>query len=250
MKTISTDFSIIAYNTEEYLKQVLNDLVENGVIKKYYYIMHKGETQYDGSTGKNHAHVFLTPNNCSIELLQLQKQFEQIVNGEIESCSIKPNPKSETNNFLLYSKHDFQYLELKEEEKEFHYNWENFKTNDIDSLKRDITSAIKYLKKITSNLYTKVDSLLKQGLKPSQVILITGIKPYDLKQYISILTIEQRIDNKPSQNYLHATDDFQETGEFVTAKPYYQEFANYHIEYYSQQKQIENDSIDKKLKED
>ena len=54
--------STISYNSEEFLKSVLDNLVRTHVIDFYMYIKHIGEIDLFGEQEKDHIHLFLIPN--------------------------------------------------------------------------------------------------------------------------------------------------------------------------------------------
>lgn len=169
--------STISYNTESYLKTVLDRLVDKHIIEFYMFIKHVGEVdELTGVIEKDHIHLFIIPNKRidTMELQQLLKEPDP--NNEIPLGCIDFCP-SKSDDFILYCLHDKFYLASKFETRQFEYEYKDFIVSNRDSFDRKYKGAFHssgYAR--TRNLYNYVVSggslngLLKIGaIPPNQV---------------------------------------------------------------------------------
>lgn len=122
--------STISYNSEKFLQNLLNELMEQQLIVFWVYVVHRPEHLEDGTMEKPHIHLFVEP-HTQIDTLWLSKI----------SCEFDPKhpdlplkciwwQKSDWNNWLWYDLHDEQYLKLKLEKREYSYTYEDFVSSD------------------------------------------------------------------------------------------------------------------------
>lgn len=169
--------STISYNTEGYLKTVLDRLIDKHVLEFYMFIKHIGEV--DNLTGvieKDHIHLFIKPNK-RIDTMELQELLkEPDPNHELPLGCIDFVP-SKPDDFILYCLHDKVYLKSKLEIRQYEYEYKDFVVSNRDSFDRKYKSAFHssgYAR--TRNLYNYVVSggslngLLQCGaIPPNQV---------------------------------------------------------------------------------
>lgn len=169
MKT-QKKLSTITYNTEKFLVNKLNELLENGIIVAWFYINHQAEND----TKKDHIHLLIEP-ATRIDTVQLQRVF-------VEPCLAFPNsplgcmPFQTTKDFAdwyLYTLHDIDYLKEKGLAKAFHYKKEEFKTSNDD-----------YFNSLISNINfnalkpkSQIKELICQGWTWTQILFNTNIVP-------------------------------------------------------------------------
>ncbi len=67
----SRPISTISYNTEQFLKETLDNWIKQHIIMNYMYICHKGE---DGD--KDHIHVFIEPNK-KLDPMDLMEKLKE-----------------------------------------------------------------------------------------------------------------------------------------------------------------------------
>lgn len=122
-------FSTISYNTEPWLKNVLENYISNGKFVFYSYIFHKGEDDEAGL--KDHFHVYIEPNSTFNTV--------KFTNDCIEPCNqllpLKSMPchSSDFGNWYMYVLHDENYLKYKGlGDRKYHYNQSNFIYSDLD----------------------------------------------------------------------------------------------------------------------
>lgn len=111
-KTIST----ISYNTKEFLKEKLNELIDNRVISNWFFIEHEPEED----ERKKHIHLWVKPNKL-LDTVDFQKFFLQLVPGEEKPRKCIDFVTSKADDAILYFLHDAKYLAMKGESRKYHY---------------------------------------------------------------------------------------------------------------------------------
>lgn len=99
--------STISYNTEEFLKEVLDGWIDSHLIQCYTYIKHKGE---DGD--KDHIHLRIEPNK-SLDPMNLTEELKEYVEGNSKPLGVRPWRPSKEEDWFLYAIHDKNYLAIK-----------------------------------------------------------------------------------------------------------------------------------------
>lgn len=132
-------FSSISYNTESFLKSVLDELVDSKILEFYFYAFHYGEDDEAGK--KDHFHVHMRPTE-TVRTQNLIEKFYEYDLSDLSSPPLKSLPfkSSKLDDALLYFIHDPAYLALKGQSRKYHYSWDILKTNDIDELNYCIRS--------------------------------------------------------------------------------------------------------------
>lgn len=103
----SKPISTISYNTEEFLYEKLELLVQRHEIQCYQYIKHKGE---DGD--KDHFHVRLEP-NTRLDPMNLTELFREFDPNHEKPLGVRPWHNAKEEDWILYVLHDKEYLKLK-----------------------------------------------------------------------------------------------------------------------------------------
>ena len=99
--------STISYNSEPFLKEVLDSLFKAHIIQAYMYIKHKGE---DGD--KDHIHLRLEPNK-KLDPMDIQTQLREFTPDNDLPLCCRPFRPSKEEDWFLYVVHDPIYLKLK-----------------------------------------------------------------------------------------------------------------------------------------
>lgn len=122
--------SNISYNTEAFLKGVLDSLVSEGYIKFYMYIFHKAEDD----ELKDHFHIILYPDG-TLDTNQIYPKFIQPdIDDEYPLCVTRmwqTVAKDKDLEWILYVLHDKLYCRLKcGYEKKYTYLSDDLKSSD------------------------------------------------------------------------------------------------------------------------
>ena len=123
--------SNISYNTEEFLKHQLNELLAGHQIKFWCYIKHKKEDE----ELKDHIHLIIFP-DTQINTIKLDDHFaETVKDNKPLKCMLWTKVLGDSGVFhwFLYCVHDPVYLKLKyAEDKKIHYRQSDFVYSDLD----------------------------------------------------------------------------------------------------------------------
>ena len=177
--------SNISFNTAAYFKSVAGVLVKDRYIDWCYWIVHEADTD----DKKKHIHFVFQPSR-SIDTAIFNSKFnewEWIISDDLEQCKVmnyrplKPTLKYQycisLDDWFLYCKHDYDYLNAKGLTRNYAYNWEDFRSTDTDSLEHDINNID----------FTKVNRMkfLKEGVMssvPFAVLVQNGKVPIQWRQ--------------------------------------------------------------------
>ena len=163
--------STISYNTEPFLREKLQALLDAHIIQAYQYICHIGE---DGD--KNHIHLRVEPNKKldPMDLTEFLKEFEK---GKDKPLGVRPWRPSKEEDWFLYAVHDPDYLKLKygggEKGEKLQYGWEDIKVPEFYDLEVAFVRARQSLRHSTTNLAVR----MQKGDRPLDMIL-EGENPY------------------------------------------------------------------------
>ena len=129
MKT-SKPFSTISYNTDEFLRHQLDDLVKRDVISFYAWVEHYAEEDEK----KSHKHLFIVPNGQQ-ETNGVRKLLEEIdlSNPLNPPLGVLDCRSSKFDDWYLYCCHDSAYLATKGQSRKYHYQEENFVTSSQEA---------------------------------------------------------------------------------------------------------------------
>lgn len=188
--------STISFNTEVYLRKVLDDLVECGKIQSWMYVSHLAEED----TKKNHIHLILIP--CSVvNPVAVRKSFIEPSFTDKGDFGCLPFVPSKISDWLLYSLHYEPYLLSKGLLREHKYDKSQVVTNEPrEYVDQCFSEAVESL---SSSRVTNFISMAMNGSSFGE-ILASGIVPpnqvvfFDklYRNYCSVsLSREKRITN-------------------------------------------------------
>lgn len=125
--------SSISYNTPDFLKGKLYDLVRLGILEYAYWIKHQAEEDET----KDHFHIVVKPNK-RLDTSALRNMFVELVKGEDLPRGVLPfRPTSRMSDWILYSAHDDLYLIQKGESRKYHYQHDDFLSTSLDLFDED-----------------------------------------------------------------------------------------------------------------
>lgn len=110
-------FSTITYNTQSFLKQTLNTLVNMGMLTYYEFIEHSPDTD----DTKKHFHLYMIPAK-SINLATFKNYF--LEHDPTNDKPLCPTVFKSSNygDWYWYALHDIDYLKSKQLERNIHYH--------------------------------------------------------------------------------------------------------------------------------
>lgn len=159
--------STISFNSPEWLRAVLERLVEAGVIEYAHWVPHAPEADEK----KAHAHVYLQPGHA-LDTTALRHEFEEPEPGESVPRGTLPFCPAKFQDWYLYGIHDPSYLESKGLTRQHIYTSENVQSTCPDLLNEQ-ASTIDQLKFKTAfhlrrmaSQFSTWDDVLLSGVVP------------------------------------------------------------------------------------
>lgn len=165
----SKPFSLVSYNTLNFLEKKLIELKQQDYIYNAFWIFHKGEFG-----DKDHTHLYLYP-STTIDTSTLKSFFQEISIGSDLPLGISPivNTIKNDDTMVLYALHDDIYMNAIQEDKEYY----NYSVDDFHSLDEHIkcsviASAFNYReKKLSVKLSSRVIlECFDNGMLPMDII--------------------------------------------------------------------------------
>lgn len=168
MKT-SKAFSTISYNSEGFLLDKLQRLVDTRKIDFFAFVEHFPE---DDET-KMHKHLFIVPNG-KVDTDQVRSELVEVdpTNPLSPPLGCLPMKSSKFADWYLYSSHDTNYLTCKGQSRKYHYPRDDFQVSDIDYFSEEIHT-------IDHTRYNRFQELVKavdEGRSFAEVLAM-GIVP-------------------------------------------------------------------------
>lgn len=163
-------FGFISYNSREFLINVLQNFIDNGIFLRCACWFHE-------STGKekNHFHCWIEPSKQIDTSTIVEKFVERDIENDCEqSIAILPRCKSKWNDAYLYGIHDSEYLSSKGLEREL-VNIKNDNHIYLGDFKVDIVQAEMFRLKKCLAPYARLKQLCLQGKTLEDVYLILRI---------------------------------------------------------------------------
>lgn len=130
MKT-SKPISTISFNSDEFLKDKLDVLIDNHIIEFYAMIKHKPEDDEAGR--KYHYHVYIELANI-VQTVSFGDFFIEPIAENPKPLKCLPFEKSNFGHWYLYVLHDPDYLASKNQSRKYQYKHSDIITSDEDML--------------------------------------------------------------------------------------------------------------------
>ena len=155
----SKPISTISYNTEEFLKEKLNELYEQHIIQAYMYIKHIGE-----GGDKDHIHLRIEPNK-RIDPMDIRTILTEYIrepgNEEVyKPTTVRPFRPSKEEDWFLYAIHDPQYMKIKyanDKLEKLPYQDSNIITSPDYDLRVAMLRARQYLNNTSANVLKQIE---------------------------------------------------------------------------------------------
>lgn len=178
MKT-NRPISTISYNSDSFLKYVLDDLIKKRIIDFYAFINHLPEPkdEYGFEEKKKHKHLFIFPSQIvDTNSEKWQKVFEEVDSKNVLPLKCIHWEHSKFIDWFLYALHDSAYLALKGQTRAYHYKVEDIICSDTEYMMElyhtsDVSKVNQFnlFRELCSQNITFKD-MLKSGFIPVQQI--------------------------------------------------------------------------------
>lgn len=202
--------STISYNTENFLREKLDSLVENHILQAYQYIHHKGE---DGD--KDHFHLRVEPNK-RIDPMDLSEVLKEHVCGESKPRCVRTWRPSKEEDWFLYAVHDETYLKIKygggDKGEKLQYSWSDIVASENYDVETAFIRAKSHLEHTAPNVLSRLQSgsttaskLISEGVNPFIVNAVT--RTLAGSEYESLVTAYNEL-NETHSKLLEAIEKF------------------------------------------
>lgn len=193
---------MISYNTPNYLREKLDEMVKAKIIEEYRYIKHDGE---DGD--KDHIHLWIKPNK-RIDTMDFAEDMNEIDPNNEKPLTCIGARNSNEEDWIMYVLHDAEYLQAHFSDNDGDgkkpYSVADIITNEEDLLKRCYKRALENKKGKWANVKKELD----MNISPVEIITRYNINP---TQFNSFLTAYSHYRAKQEKIELYDLDI--ETGE-------------------------------------
>lgn len=193
----------ISYNSEGYLVQKLNELLNAKIIQFWAYVRHKPEEDEK----KPHAHLYIEPAK-SIQTEDLREELREYVpENPDKPLGCLPFGKSKFADWYMYVCHDKIYLASKGQSRKYHYRRDDFVTSDEDYLEE----LIRNINLLAMTPYQLLNESIEHGDKFGDLIRRGQIPLQQLRNYMTAWQALAGFDvlNR-NDRCNHETDDFGE----------------------------------------
>jgi hypothetical protein len=131
---------MISYNTNDFLREKLNELVQGGLVQFWAFIEHLPEEDEK----KAHKHLYIIPQKL-IDTQRIEKALQEI---DLTDITAKPlgaifPQSSKFADWYLYGLHDKKYLAYKGQKRKYHYNDKAFVVSCQDTF-QELKNLIDY----------------------------------------------------------------------------------------------------------
>lgn len=174
--------STISYNSPQWFSDVLERLVNGGIVDWAYFISHKGENGL-----KDHIHAYIVPNR-RVDTSALRREFFEPDPPNPKPLGCEPFVKSVLSHWLRYAVHDPLYLKMHHSDNDGDGKIP-YKVSDIsivnvsdDQLQRHWKTSEEVVKtkqltavKRLANGGSALDTVLVDGLQPTQAAFLLNL---------------------------------------------------------------------------
>lgn len=176
----SKPISSISYNTEEHLRNVLEELYRNHVISDYMYIYHFKEED----EAKDHWHIWIEPNRM-LDTMGLQEKFKELdLSNPTKPLGVINFQSSKTDDWILYVMHFEPYLLSKGQSRKYHYTKDDFKYADEMTFEERFNHALYGSEWAANN--QRIEWLKSGKVKPLDLIM-SGAVPVQMASAMASL---------------------------------------------------------------
>lgn len=179
----SKPFSTISYNSEAFLKGVLNNMVKAHRVAKWYAILHQPEAD----EAKAHYHVYVEPNGLLDTMALSEALREPDPKNPTKPLGCIAWKSSKLDDWILYVLHDRAYLASKGEDRQYEYDYAEMLMSDtalLEELEEDVRHAY------TASEWAqrlRIVRLLDDGIVSPYEAVLSGLVPMNLASQLRAL---------------------------------------------------------------
>lgn len=206
MKT-TKPFSTISYNSKEFLKTKLDELISKRFIAFYAFVEHYAEQDEK----KDHKHLIIIPNG-QVQTDQITDLLQELdLTNPLKPLGVMPWHSSKWGDWYLYACHDSGYLASKGQTRSHHYQESDFVCSDEDYMHELVTTIdrTKYVK--TQDFVKKVS----EGASFLEMLQNGQIPAPQFNQWLSMYEFISHGQTFRNGRYSHSPKVNEETGEVI-----------------------------------
>lgn len=175
--------SSISYNSIEFLKFKLNELIKRHDIVFYCFIHHLPESD----ELKEHIHLFIEP-NTTIDTMSIQEFLQEFDPNHKKPLGCISFVKSQPDDFILYTQHYPPYLAFKNQSRECIYQKSDFVFSDEDTFESLYHHA--FYESDFAQRFVVLNMLNDKNVAPHELVL-SGHIPLGMASQLNALKFMQ-----------------------------------------------------------
>jgi len=183
MALTAKPISTISYNSGEFLKRKLDEMMRAYIINDYRFIFHYGE---DGD--KDHYHVYIEPNK-RIDTGRLRDEFNEITTDSDKPLGCMPFHSSKFDHWIMYVIHDPKYLAIHKSDNDGDGKIEYPVTDIITPFPEQLERDYKVATRLRETKNQKIIEQMQQGETLTGIAYNNDINPMHI---VAIQTLIQR----------------------------------------------------------
>lgn len=205
MKTSRT-ISTISFNSEQFLRDRLDDLKKNTIISFWAYIHHKPEDDEGGL--KDHFHLFIEPSKM-VQTDSLRDEFNEFDPDKPDKPkSVIGFRFSRFDGWYLYALHDKSYLASKGQSRKYHYQHDEIVSSDFD----DLLFRARSIDLLSLSRYSEMKDAIDHGLSMYEYFARGTVPMQQTKSFVQAWGLLLEAKTVRSKNSVHVDAD---TGEVL-----------------------------------
>ena len=201
--------STISFNSANYLRLRLNELVKAKKLSFWAFITHKPEDDEGGK--KEHHHVYAEPAKMlqTDDLREYLKEFDPARPDKPKGCLKWTSSKFDS--WYLYALHDKRYLASKGESRKFHYLHDDIQASDDD----DLLMMSRQIDLVSLSPYADMQDAIEHGLTFAQYFKRGTVPLPQLRQFMTAWELLASTSTNRNGKQGHAMSIDEETGEVI-----------------------------------
>ena len=199
MALTAKPISTISYNTGEFLKRKLDEMLKAHKITDYRYIFHYGE---DGD--KDHYHVYIEPNR-RIDTAVLRDEFNEITTKDDKPLGCMPFHASKFDHWIMYVIHDPKYLMIHKSDNDGDGKIEYPITDIVTPFPEQLERDFKVASRLRETDNQKIIEQMQQGESLTGIAYNNDINPMRIQSIFNLYRADVAL--QELENLQDAKDD-------------------------------------------
>ena len=201
--------STISFNSPDYLKHKLNELLKSGRLSFWAFVLHKPEDDEAGN--KEHCHVYVEPSKMlqTDDLRAELREYDPERPDKPKGCLKWTSSKFE--HWYMYGLHDKRYLASKSQSRRYHYSHDDFVASDDD----DLLAMSRSIDLMSLSPYADMLDAIEHGIEWPEYFKRGTVPLPQLQQFQNAFHLLQSTATFRNGRETHSPKVDTETGEVV-----------------------------------